>query len=593
MKKEKKESSFSRLMKYAGAYRTLMYLALALAAVSAILAVFPFVYLWRIVKEVLAVSPDFSQATGIVTNGWMAVAMALFSMLAYFAALLCTHKVAFRVATNIKKQAISHIKTLPIGPLESMGSGRIRKVILDSAAATETYLAHQLPDMVNAMATPVVLIVLLFAFDWKLGLLSLIPVVLAFLNMAGMMGDAMAEDMKKYQDSLEDMNNEAVEYVRGMPVVKTFGQTVFSFKRFRDSISCYSKFCMSYTKRCRKPMLLYQVCINSVFAFLTCGALFVAKNGSVSDAFLVNLIFYIIITPIVATAMTKIMFMEENNMLVEDALGRVDQLLALQPLEQKKESQIPAGYDLKLSHVSYRYPDAERDAVDDLSMEIPQGAHIALVGASGGGKSTTAALLARFFDPTKGSITLGGVDLRSLSMAQVNQKIAYVFQDNKLLKTSIRENLRLAKADASDAEMKEAFHMAQCDDILKVLPQGLDTVIGSKGTYLSGGQMQRIAIARAILKDAPIIILDEATAFADPENEALVQEAFRQMGKGKTVIMIAHRLPTVKDADTIYVMREGKIAESGSHQELVAQPDGIYSHMWQEYQESITWKVGA
>lgn len=593
-KSPKKESAFSRLMAYAESYKGFSYASVIMSAVSAVLALFPFIYLWKIIKEVIEVAPDFSRADGIVHNGVMAVVMALASMLIYFAALLFSHKAAFRVAANMKLTVLNHVKKLPVGAVDSLGSGRMRKIIAESAEATETYLAHQLPDTASAMLTPVALIVMLFIFDWKLGLVSLIPVVLAFVNMAGMLGKKMAEDMRHYQDSLEDMNNQAVEYVRGMPVVKTFGQSVFTFKKFRDSISSYSKFCISYTKRCRRPMVLFEVAINSVFAFLTCAALIVTAGRVVTDKFVVNLLFYIIFTPIISTTFTKMMFMSENNMLVEDALTRVQSILDMEPLKENDGDKKVRDYSIELKNVSFRYEGAERDALSELSIKIPQGSHVAFVGPSGGGKSTTAALIARFFDVSSGSISIGGVDIKKLSKSQLNSMIAYVFQNNKLLKMSIRENLKLAKPDATDAELKRALHLAQCDDIIEKLPKGIDTELGTHGTYLSGGETQRIAIARALLKDAPIVILDEATAFADPENESLVQKAFDEIGKNKTVIMIAHRLSTVKDTDEIFVLKEGRLARSGSHEELLAAggKDNCYKKMWDEYRKSVTWKVG-
>ena len=593
-KSPKKDSAFKRLMAYAGSYKSFSYASIIMSAVSAVLALFPFIYLWKIIKEVIEVMPDFSRAEGIVHNGVMAVVMALISMLVYFAALLCSHRAAFRIAANMKVTALNHVKKLPLGVIDSMGSGKVRKIIAESAEATETYLAHQLPDTANAMITPVALIIMLFIFDWKLGLLSLVPVVLAFVNMAGMMGKKMAEDMKHYQDALEDMNNQAVEYVRGMPVVKTFGQSVFTFKKFRDSISNYGKFCMSYTKMCRRPMVLFEVSVNSVFAFLTCAALVVTAGGNVTDKFVVNLLFYIIFTPIVSTTFTKMMFMSENNMLVEDALSRVQSILELEPLPEPETKKNTVDYSIKLDNVTFRYDSADRDAVSGISLGIPQGKHVAFVGPSGGGKSTTAALIARFFDVKSGSISIGGVNIKDIPKAQLNDMIAYVFQNNKLLKMSIRENLKLAKPDATDEELKRALHLAQCDDIIAKLSKGIDTQLGTHGTYLSGGETQRIAIARALLKDAPIVIFDEATAFADPENESLVQKAFDEIGKNKTVIMIAHRLSTVKDADEIFVLKDGKVAQSGTHEELLTDNvnDNNYKKMWEEYRKSVTWKVG-
>ncbi len=586
----KKGSAFKRLMAYAGGYRNFLYASIIMSAVSAVLALFPFIYLWKIIKEVIEVMPDFSRAEGIVHNGVMAVGMALISMLIYFAALLCSHRAAFRIAANMKVTALDHVKKLPLGVIDSMGSGKARKIIAESAEATETYLAHQLPDTANAMITPVALIVMLFIFDWKLGLLSLVLVGLAFVNMAGMLGKKMAEDMRRYQDALEDMNNQAVEYVRGMPVVKTFGQSVFTFKKFRDSISNYGKFCMSYTKMCRRPMVLFEVSINSVFAFLTCAALVVTAGGNITDKLVVNLLFYIIFTPIISTTFTKMMFMSENNMLVEDALTRVQSILELEPLPEQDTKKNTVDYSIKLDNVTFRYDGADRDAVSGISLNIPQGKHVAFVGPSGGGKSTTAALIARFFDVKSGNISIGGVNIKDIPKAQLNDMIAYVLQDNKLLKMSIRENLKLAKPNATDEELKRALHLAQCDDIIAKLPKGIDTQLGTHGTYLSGGETQRIAIARALLKDAPIVILDEATAFADPENESLVQKAFDEIGKNKTVIMIAHRLSTVKDADEIFVLKDGKVAQSGTHEELLADnvKDNNYKKMWEEYRKSVT-----
>ena len=379
-----------------------------------------------------------------------------------------------------------------------------------------------------------------------------------------------------------------------MPVVKTFGQSVFTFKKFRDSISSYGKFCMSYTKMCRRPMVLFEVSINSVFAFLTCAALVVSAGGNITDKFVVNLLFYIIFTPIISTTFTKMMFMTENNMLVEDALTRVQSILDIEPLPENGTDSKVSDYSIELKNATFRYEGAQRDAVSGISLKIPQGKHVAFVGPSGGGKSTTAALIARFFDVNGGSISIGGVDIKDIPKAELNDMIAYVFQNNKLLKLSIRENLKLAKPGATEEEIKRALHLAQCDDIIAKLPNGIDTQLGTHGTYLSGGETQRIAIARALLKDAPIVILDEATAFADPENESLVQKAFDEISKNKTVIMIAHRLSTVKAADKIFVLKDGRVVQEGTHDELLADnaQENNYKKMWDEYRKSVTWKVG-
>ena len=593
-KKEEKPDTIKQLFGYAGNYRYLTIASWVLATISTFVALVPFYFIWRLIKEVLRVAPDYGNAQNLSVYGWSAVAFAIGAMLIYIGALMCSHLSAFRIQANMRSKLMRHILTLPLGFMDEEGSGKVRKIVNESSAATETYIAHQLPDTANAMVTPLAMIVILFVFDWKLGLLSLIPVVIAFLNMFGMLGKAMAGDMKKYQDSLEDMNNEAVEYVRGMPVVKTFGQSVFTFKRFRDSISRYSKFCISYTKRCRRPMIGFEIAINSVFAFMTCAAVLVTRNGVVDEKFVVNFIFYVIFTPIISTTFTKIMFMSENDMLVKDSLQRINELLNIEPL--KKSDINNAGvkdYSVELKNVTYRYAGASKDALSNLSLTVPSGKMAALIGPSGGGKSTTAALIDRFFDVTEGSILIGGVDIRDIPKEELNKMIAYVFQDNKLLKMSIKDNLKLAKSNATDDEINNALHLAQCDDIIAKFPDGVNTMLGTKGVYLSGGERQRIAIARAILKDSPIVILDEATAFADPENEALVQKAFTQIGKNKTVIMIAHRLSTVKDADIIYVLQNGRVSESGTHNELVAKEEtqDNYRHMWNEYQKSIAWKV--
>ena len=589
--KQKKNSSLAELLSYAGNHKILAYLSWILSVVSALLTLVPFVYLWLIIREVLAVRPDFSKATGIVHNGWMAVLFSILAMAIYFAALMCAHISAFRIAGNLRKTLLKHLLTLPVGFSEELGSGRLRRIINESTAATETYLAHQLPDMAGAIATPVGMLVILFAVDWRFGIISLIPVVLGFLSMMRMAGPAMAEDMKQYQNAMEEMNNEAVEYVRGVPVVKTFGQTVFSFKRFKKTIDKYDDFCLSYTKRCMPPMLMYTTLINSTFAFLIVMGLILTRTSGGSEAVLLNLLFYIIFTPVIATTLSKVMYMSENQMLVKDALERMHQILDREPLTEPEKEQMPQDYSLEFSDVTFRYPDAKEDALKKLNFQIPSGSTVALVGPSGGGKTTVAGLIARFWDSDQGSIRIGNVDVRDMGKKQLSDVISYVFQDSRLLKMSIFENVRLARPDATREEVKQALHLAQCDDIIAKFPEGMDTVIGTTGVYLSGGEQQRITIARAILKDAPVLILDEATAFADPENEVLVQRAFEELAKNKTVIMIAHRLTTIQNADCIYVLKDGQIEEKGTHEQLVQQ-NGLYHKMWKDYQTTISWKVG-
>ena len=589
--KAKGKGNLSVLMDYAGRRRVLTYLSWVLSAVSALTALVPFIFVWLIVREVIEANGNFAAVQGSLSvYGWWAVGSALISMLVYFAALMCSHVAAFRVAGNMRKRAMRHIGALPVGFMNSLGSGRVRRIVNESSGATETYLAHQLPDMVGAFATPVGMIVLLFVFDWRLGLLSLIPTVLGFIIMSKMTGKDMARKMKEYQSALENMNNEAVEYVRGVPVVKTFGQTVFSFKRFKGSIDSYHTWVVAYTKSLMWPMVAFTTAINCVFVpLIIAGLCFTA--GGVDGAFLLNLIFYIIFTPIISVTLMKVMFMSENNMIVSDALQRIDGILAIKPLPEPSAPQTPKDNSVTFENVTFAYEGADRNAIDGITLDVKAGETVALVGPSGGGKTTAAGLVARFWDTASGAVKVGGVNVKDIDRQTLNDTVAYVFQDSKLLKTSIFENVRMGRPSATREEVLAALHNAQCDDILNKFPHGVDTVIGSKGVYLSGGEQQRIAIARVMLKNAPVLVLDEATAFADPENEAAVQRAFERLANGRTVIMIAHRLTTVQNADKIYVLKDGKIAEEGTHVQLM-EKGGLYHNMYDEYRTSIAWKVG-
>lgn len=590
MEEKKKQSSLSRLLDYAGGYRYLTIASWILSAVSAWIALVPFYYIWKIIKEVLETAPDYSEAVNLGSYGWRAVGFAVLSMFIYICGLMCSHIAAFRVQANMRSELMNYILTLPMGFMDGVGSGKIRKIVNESTASTETFLAHQLPDRYGALATPVGLLVLLLTFDWRLGLLCLIPIAAAFGIMGTMTGKGMQEKMKQYQNSLENMSNEAVEYVRGIPVVKTFGQSVFSFKRFKGAIDTYEKWVISYTLDLRTPMMFYTVIINGVFAILLAAAFIFTRNG-VTAVFLLNLIFYIIITPIITVTLNKIMFSSENEMIVADAIARIDGILSIKPLEESTQPQLPADNSITFDHVTFRYPAAAKDVLHEISLEIKEGEHVAFVGPSGGGKTTLASLAVRFWDPTSGSVRIGGVDAREIESAVLMNTVSFVFQDSKLLKMSICDNIRMGKPEASREDVLKALHDAQCDDILAKLPDGIDTVIGSKGTYVSGGEAQRLSIARAMLKNAPILVLDEATAFADPDNESRVQEAFAKLSRGKTVIMIAHRLSTIKEVDRIYVLKDGRIEESGTH-EALSGGAGLYAHMWKEYNQSINWKVG-
>lgn len=584
----KKQSNLSRLLSYAGRYRNFTYASWILSAVSALIALVPFWYIWKIIKEVLEVSPNFSEAANIVSNGIWAVVFAFLSFLVYTGGLMCSHVAAFRIATNMRIDLAEHIAKLPLGFVDNFGSGRLRKIVNDSTGAAETYLAHRLPDKYAVIATPLGLLAMLLVFDWRLGLLSLVPVFIAFSIMSAMTGKRMAEKMKQYNNALENMSNEAVEYVRGIPVVKTFGQSVFSFKKFKGTIDEYAKWVIAYTKDMRVPMMIYTAAANGVFAFLIAGALWFSANG-VTNEFLLNLIFYIIITPVISLTLTRIMFLSEDGMIVSDALSRVDGVLNAAFMPKGKKKEYPKDSSVTLSDVHFSY-DGKKEVIRGVSMNIGAGQTVAFVGPSGGGKSTLASLIARFFDVKGGSIKIGGSDIRNIPKEKLMESVSFVFQDSKLIKATVSENVKMGKPDASDLEVAEALKMARCDDIIEKLPNGINTVIGTKGVYLSGGEQQRLTIARAVLKNAPVLILDEATAYADPDNEVKVQAAFSELSKGKTVIMIAHRLSTVQNADCIYVIADGKIVESGTHNELMKK-NGLFAKMQNDYQSSVKWKV--
>lgn len=585
----KKQSNLSRLLDYAGTYRILTYLSWVLAAAGALLALVPFGYIWRILREVIEVAPQYENAVHVTQYGWMAVAFAVVAVLTYIAGLMCSHLAAFRIATNLRLAMVKHIATLPLGAIEQFGSGKLRRTISETAGSAETYLAHQLPDQAKAMATIAGLLTLLLAFDWRLGLLSLVPVALAFAVMTSMTGKKMQEQMNQYQNALADMSGEAVEYVRGIPVVKTFGQTVFSFKKFKGTIDNYERWVIAYTKQLRWPMTFYTLAVNSVFMFLIAGAFLFASGGTDGGA-LLNLLFYIIITPVISLTLTKLMFMSENGMIVQDAITRIDRVLESPSLSCSNAPKHPKDSSVALDHVTFSY-DGVKNALEDISLSIGAGQTVAFVGPSGGGKSTLAALIARFFDPQSGKISIGGANVKDIDKSELMDTVSFVFQNSRLIKGSILDNVRMGKPNATDGEVLAALSAAQCMDIIEKFPDGVHTVIGSQGVYLSGGETQRLAIARAMLKNAPVLILDEATAFADPDNETKVQAAFNALAKGRTVIMIAHRLSTVVNADRIYVLKEGRLAESGSFAELSGQADSLFGTMWRDYQQSVQWKV--
>lgn len=585
--KTQKFDHMKLIRKYAGGHTTLITLGRLLAAISAIVVLIPYYDLWKIIS--IAVNNE--DTAQISHYAWQAVILTISSLLIYIGALFCTHIAAFRVQANMRSALMRRIITLPLGVFDEDGTGKIRRIVNDSTAATETFIAHQLPDKAVAAITPIGLLVLIFAFNWKIGLMCMIPAVIGFACMMCMMGKGMQEKMKEYQNALDTMSSEATEYVRGIPVVKTFGQTVHSFKRFKEAIDGFGKWTTAYTLVLRWPMTAFMTCINAIFAFIVIAAFTFSKDGT-SAALILNIMYYIIVTPLVTVALTKVAYSGEAEMTLIDALQRVERIMEIEPLADNKAGKAPSDHSVELRNVTYRYKDATRDAVKNVSLKIAPGEHVALVGPSGSGKTTLAELIVRFFDVTSGEILIGGVNVKDIPAKDLMKQVSFVFQDSRLIKKSIFENVRMSKPDATEAEVMAALETAQCMDIIEKLPNGIHTVIGEKGTYLSGGEQQRITIARAVLKDAPILILDEATAFADPDNEAKVQAAFENLSKGKTLIMIAHRLSTVMNADRIYVCDDGQCVESGTHTELMNK-GGLYKRMFDEYSRSIEWKVGA
>ncbi len=585
----KKQSNLSRLLAFAGGHKKLTFLGCVLSGIAAVLGLVPYVCVWLAAREALAVYPDVSEASGIVRWGWTAVWFAVSNILVYFAALMCTHIAAFRTARNMRHTGVAHILDLPLGFFAGDQSGRLRKIIDDNAALTEDLLAHKLPDLTAAVVTPIAAVVLLFTFDWRMGLLCLLTMVLAFVCMASMMGGKNAGFFHRYQREIEKMSAEAVEYVRGIPVVKVFQQTVYSFKAFYAAIQSYSDLASQYAMSCRKGQTAFLTCINGGFALLVPAALLLASGGDGWDV-LADFIFYALFAPACGGMINRIMYASESVMEANEAMMKLDQVLEQKPLEETKNPKKPKNETVSFEHVTFQYPGTERPALNDVSFTVKEGTVTGLVGPSGGGKSTAASLIPRFWDVGSGHVQIGGVNVRDMDSQELMRHVAFVFQDTKLFKVSLLENIRMSRPAATVEEVKAAAHAAQCDDILAKLPDGLNTVVGTKGVYLSGGEAQRIALARAILKDAPIVVLDEATAFADPENEALIQKAFGELIRGKTVLMIAHRLSTVQHADKILVIDKGAVREQGSHEELLA-AGGLYAEMWKDYQKAAAWKV--
>ena len=573
-----------------GKRKVLLPAAMLLSALSALAGMLPYILIWLIVRELLE-HGEITFSGNVVTYAWWAAGMAVASIVLYFAALMSSHLAAFRVESNLRKEAMRQIVRMPLGFFDINTSGRIRKIIDDNAGVTHSFLAHQLPDLAATFLVPLVAAILIFVFDWILGLACIVPVIIAMLVMGFMMNAEGRQFMKSYMTSLEEMNTEAVEYVRGIPVVKVFQQTIYSFKNFHRCIMNYNKMVFGYTRMWEKPMSLYTVIINGFVFFLApLAILLIGYSGNYASV-LLNFFLFVLITPVFSQSIMKSMYLNQALGQASEAIGRLENLVAYEHLTVVEHPQPVKEFSIQFEKVSFSYPGANQKAVDDVSFTIPQGNTVALVGASGGGKTTIARLVPRFWEATEGKVLIGGINVREIAPEELMKYISFVFQNTKLFKTSLLENIKYGNPDATMEEVERAVDMAQCREIINKLPLGLNTKIGTEGTYLSGGEQQRIVLARAILKNAPIIVLDEATAFADPENEHLIQQALKELTKGKTVLMIAHRLSSITDADNILVIDKGKIAEQGTHANLLGK-QGIYYHMWNEYQQSVRWTIG-
>ncbi|CVH80090.1 Iron import ATP-binding/permease protein IrtA [Coriobacteriaceae bacterium CHKCI002] len=599
-KPPKQRNPIARLLDFAGGHRKLTVLGCVLSGVNAVLSIAMLVCVWFVLRDLVAVAPNWAQATHAAAYGLAALAFALAGLIVYFAALMCTHLAAFRTATNMRKAALAHLSRVPLGYFGTHSTGELRRVIEGATGLTEGVLAHRFPDFVGALVTPVAFFVVMFVFDWVLGLLCLVPIVVSALCMMWMMAGGGGDEntnmmtfMKNYQDALDRMNKGAVEYVRGIPVVKVFRQTVRSFHTFRDAIKAYVDFANAYVRLCTPPQVAQLVAINATFAVLVPAGILLAQSAGDFPAFLSDFLFYVVFSALTTMMMTKVMYASQALTEAQDAVMRLEGILGAPLMHEvaPDRAKEPAGNSIEFDHVSFTYPTADAPALRDVTLSVPAGATVALVGPSGGGKTTAASLVPRFWDVGEGAVRIGDVDVRDIPQRALMERVAFVFQNERLFKQSIADNIRAARPGATRAEVEAAASAAQCDDIVAKLPDGLDTVVGAAGVHLSGGERQRVALARAILKDAPIVVLDEATAFADPENEALIQRALAHLTRGKTVLMIAHRLSTVVGADKICVLADGRLVEEGAHDELAA-AGGVYARMWEDYRRAAAWRIG-
>ena len=591
MPKQKRESILKRFTPYMGKKKALLPLSLVLSGLSAVLNIVPFVLVWYITRDILS-APQAINVSNVSTYAWLAFASAVAGVVVYFCALMSSHLAAFRVEVGLQKVGMQKIMSMPLGFFDQYSSGKMRKIVNDGAGTTHTFLAHQLPDMAGTIVSPIILIVLILTVDWRMRLASLVPIIMGFFTMKFMMSAKGKQFQKNYFDSLEEMSSESVEYVRGIPVVKTFGQSIFSFKRFYNSIIRYKEMVHAYTLLWRKPMSFYTIIMQSAAFFLIPMAIFLVGNGENLALVLADFIFYILISPIFTMLLMKSMHFQQNSMIAEQAIDRLDNLLNYPAMSYSKSPRTIKSHSLEFKNVAFSYECADKRAVDGISFKLNEGETIALVGASGGGKTTIARLAARFWDVDEGEILVGGINVKDISKKELMDNISFVFQSTKLFKGTLKENIVFGKKDVTEADIRNAVDSSQSREIIEGLGDGMDTVIGSEGTYLSGGEQQRIALARAFVKNAPIVLLDEATAFADPENEHLIQKALKELSHGKTTLMIAHRLTSVRNVDRILVIENGRIAEEGTHEALMGK-GGLYKTMWDEYQQSVAWKIGA
>lgn len=581
--------TLKRLGTYMEGRKSLLPCSIGLSAVNGLLSLVPFIFLWLVVRTLLTANGNLSD-TPIWDYAIAAFVVSVLNVLLYFMALMFSHLAAFRIETNMRRKGMQKLMRAPLGFFDVQNTGRMRKIIDEDSSQTHTFVAHILPDVAGSIVSPIGVIILLLVVDWQLGIAALVPIFCALGIMSYMMSPKNNQFQQMYLDAQEKMGAEAVEYVRGIPVVKVFQQTVFSFKRFYDSIISYRDLVIKYTLVWRKPMAFYTIAINAFAFVLVPTGIIMIGHGGQAVIIIADMFLYVLIAPIISANVMKIMHLTQNLFLANEAVERLEKLTDVEPLPNSCKPKRMQSFDICFDEVSFRYEGAEKDAVKHINLQLPQGKTVALVGASGSGKTTIARLIPRFRDVCEGSVKIGGIDVRQIDKTELMQNVSFVFQNIRLFKTSLMENLRYGNPQATIEQINRAIDLSQSREIIERLPQGLETVIGADGTYLSGGEQQRIVLARAILKDAPIVVLDEATAFADPENEHLIRRALVHLTHGKTVLMIAHRLTTVQNADQIVVLDNGQIVEQGMHEELIKQQKQ-YHHMWNEYRKSVTWKL--